>query len=286
MKSIRAQSILTVIAGASGLIVAIGVYGLTSPRRSAQSDPAVPTVLAAMDLSPGLTLAETHLKSVLRPMNGGSGGDFTQIRSVVGRVVEEPIAADAPILESALLPPGQRVAFRHRMPAGYRAIRVPAGEIGAVQDLLQPADRVDVVVTLKNEQGLPSSKVLLQNVEVLEVPRPEQTGEIRRSAAPEQSYVTLAVLPAEAEKLSLALSAGALQLLLRGPDDRQPIQTPGVSQDTLLPSQGTLYRAVEVIRGQQRRVERFGDNAERIGTDRTAEETPQRKTEQPEELDR
>lgn len=260
MNSNRTPLLLTTVAIISSLGVAIGIYGLTAPRSHAQIYSSI--VVAESKLDPGTVLASTHLRAAGYPKGEAPAGDFMRVESVIGRIVKEQIPVGSPILESHLLPLNQQNAFKYKLPAGYRAIAVPVGREICIQSLLQPGDKVDVVVTMKNEQRLPFSKLLIQNVEVLSAPDRKLEEELRRHPSQEGDSVTLAVLPSDAEKLSLALNAGTVQLLLRSYQDTATTQTPGVTQDTLLPGEGRAYRAVEVIQGNQRHVERFGEHVE------------------------
>ncbi len=259
--------VMWTVAIVCGLMAAAGAYWIILSQ-SAQEVQATsgaepqPLILAAADLVPGTVLAEKHLaENTAQEIPPGA---FTQRANVLGRTVREPIPQETPILESALVPAGRQVFLKESLPPGYRAIGVSVDTRGVLQQHVQPGDEVDVIVTMKDDQQIPSSKVLLQNVRVLASPE-MKTPEGSRAAPREEVPVILAVTPWDAEKLALALQVGTLQLLLRGPSDHRIVQTSGVTLDTLLPTQEggaakgmeTTYRPVEIIKGQQRQYERF-----------------------------
>ena len=198
-------------------------------------------------------------------------------RSLVGRIVKEEILAGKPVLEESLVPPDRAPLFSEVVPPGYRAIGVMVDGHGDSDRLMRSRDRVDVVVTMEDENGVPSSKILLQDVEILSMPDQSSVGQaVRPGANSDHLPVTLAVTPAEGEKLSLAMHIGTIQLLVRGHDDADTARTSGVTKDTLLPHDGassanaqgepaTTYRTVEIIKGQERHRERFRETSRNTG---------------------
>jgi pilus assembly protein CpaB len=116
---------------------------------------------------------------------------------------------------------------------GKRAVSVRASETGsdpAGNGLLRPGDYVDVVVTLRPEQGAPAaSVVLLQRVIVLAVgsetePQRFTDGRSGQGARDSERELTLSLNIEEMQLLSLARERGNLSVALRGPDDVKVVE--------------------------------------------------------------
>jgi pilus assembly protein CpaB len=109
------------------------------------------------------------------------------------------------------------------VPPGYRLKAVHADAVSAVGNLIQPGDRVDVLVYLKNFKGgaqMQATSTILQDIKVFAVndqwrPNDESGGE---SIATKN--VTLLLTPEQAERLTLASELGKVSLVLRSPDDQ------------------------------------------------------------------
>ncbi len=115
---------------------------------------------------------------------------------------------------------------------GKRAITVRASEAGsdpAGNGLLRPGDYVDVIVTLRDEQGhgAPSAVVLLQRILVLAVGSQTQAqgfAEGESKGFGQERELTLSLKVEEAQLLSLARERGTLSVALRGPGDSKVIE--------------------------------------------------------------
>jgi pilus assembly protein CpaB len=264
------------LAVASGLVTAVGIYQrLMTPRMTsmARTKQSVPVVVARMPLARGIVLTDSHLETIMMLRAQTPSGTFTDPQSLIGRLVKEPIAQRGPILETSLAPVGHRPLH---LAKGYRAVGVSVDARGGIQRFLESGDHVDVVVTMDDEEGVTSSRVILQDIEVLAVPERSDPN-MREGGSNEQVPVTLAVTPPDAEALSLAMHIGTIQLLFRGYADEQVAQTSGVTRDTLLPRVAAsmavnpmTYRVVEVIRGQDRVRQRFREGSA-VGPERAGE---------------
>ena len=270
----RGLALMLTLAVASGLVTATGIYQrLMAPRMTsmAKTKQSVPVVVARMPLIRGTVLTGSHLETVMMLRTQAPPGTFTDPQLLIGRLVKEPIAQRDAVLETSLAPVGHRPLH---LAKGYRAVGVSVDARGGIQRFLKSGDHVDIVVTMDDEEGMTSSKMILQDIEVLAVPELSDAN-MREGGSGEKVPVTVAVTPPDAETLSLAMHIGTIQLLFRGYADDQVAQTSGVTRDTLLPRDGMLqksagmgtaasmavnpmtYRVVEVIRGQERVRQRF-----------------------------
>lgn len=120
---------------------------------------------------------------------------------------------------------GQRApSFSARLAGGRRAITVPVDEVNSISGMLQPGDRIDLMLSAKRE-AKPLLLPLLQNVVILAtgaqaVPANDDgsPGTGRRS----YTTITLEVSPDEAQRVLAAREIGKIAALLRAPGDTQP----------------------------------------------------------------
>ena len=113
---------------------------------------------------------------------------------------------------------------------GYRAVSVPVDQVTANSGLVGPGDYVDVLLLASKEQELRSRgnetqslyvKTIAQNVRVLafndalQVDRYIEAQKKNKGFIPDNSAVTLEVLPVQANKIILANQLGILSMVLR-----------------------------------------------------------------------
>ena len=262
----KRQLLLTTGSVLAGLWVASGVFRhLTAPRPVAA--PAVQLAAATRDVERGTVFAPADLHLVPWPYATVPDGAFQDIGAILGRAARTHIPAESPVLESSLMPARTGAPLAASLPKGYRAIGVTVDSQDGMQRWLTPGDHVDVVATMHEGPyaALASSRILLQDSEVLALPDADQNATQHQAAGRGGVTVTLGVLPADAERLALAMHTGTLQLLLRHPTDAQALATSGVTSDTLLPegaaddssSAHPTYRSVELIAGRERTLQRF-----------------------------
>ena len=266
----RVVWLMLAVAVITGLVVADSLYRRLSQAPSGPSGPPaapeeIPVVVAKKALEPGTVLTaedlETSLETVPRLREEMPSGIFTQLRSLIGRRLKDEVPAGGLVLETSLASREEvtLAGLPQKVPSGYRAVGVFVDLRGGIQQFLRVGDHVDVVVTVE-EQTAPTvtesesfrptrrvvwSKVLLQDIEVLDVPGMteradtggRESGTFRADTNRERLPVVLAMSVPDAEKLSLAMQIGTIQLLKRGVEDKDILPTTGVTQDTLFAEQ-------------------------------------------------
>ncbi|HZZ28068.1 MAG TPA: Flp pilus assembly protein CpaB [Pirellulales bacterium] len=123
------------------------------------------------------------------------------------------------------------------IPHGYRVVAVPADAVSATGNLLQPGDRVDIVVSIKHGTISQSqvAKTILQNIRVFAINeqwRPTEGNKSDESIT--AKTVSLLVTPGEAETIALASELGHIRLVLRNPNDEQVADTSGTEENEIL----------------------------------------------------
>ena len=190
---------------------------------------AVPVVVAAVDLAWGTKLKKEMLKTVPFLKESLPAGYQSDSNALEGRVVIAALKEREPVLESRLAPKEVTVGgVSAVIKAGMRAVAVKGDKVIGISGFIQPGNRVDVLVTMKDPNTKNEiTKMVLSNVLVL------ATGteiEEKRDGKPNPVDVyTLEVDPEQAERLALAAAEGKLQFALRNATDTETVLTQGAT---------------------------------------------------------
>ena len=190
---------------------------------------AVPVVVAAADLKWGSKLTKEMVKTVPFLKESLPSGYMSDPEAVEGRVLVAPLKTHEPILESRLAPKDVTMGgVSAVIKRGMRAVAVKGDKVIGISGFIQPGNRVDVLVTMrdpltKNE----ITKMVLSNVLVLAA---GTEIEEKKDGKPQPVDVfTLEVDPEQAERLALAAAEGRLQFALRNATDTETVLTKGAT---------------------------------------------------------
>jgi len=234
----------TIVLYAALLVAAAATYGayhMLASMRDQSRVPTRPVVVAVKDVPEGITLDRLAVSTRNWPDAAVPVGAFSTIDSVVGRVTRIPVFNGEPIVPGRLAPTGSSAGLEQKIAPGTRAMAVRINDVAGISGLLQPNSRVDVLVTLAEDNSRTDSqmaKLFMENMRVLsvgtEVQR-DQDGKPNNATT-----VTLGVTPEEAEQLAVAMNKGSIQLVLRGYGDPDTVRTRGAtSRDVLALLRGT-----------------------------------------------
>jgi len=131
-----------------------------------------------------------------------------------------------------------------------RALSVRVNDVVGVAGFAVPGTRVDVLVTL-NRGDSSMSRAVVTNVQVLTAGTLYDQEQAKDGKPIPSTVVTLLLTPEDAERITLAQSAGGVTLVLRNPLDLIKTDTHGVHLASLM---GTPDPApvVKVEKGQRR----------------------------------
>ena len=183
-------------------------------------------LVAAGDLPPAQTVTKENLRwqpwpeSTLNPVYITRSSRSDAIDSLAGAIVRNHMAAGEPIQQGNLAP-------RHAgylstvLPAGKRAMAVHISPETTAGGFILPNDRVDVLHSDKNKDGLPTVNTILSNVRVLAIDQAvEDTNKNENSKANViGKTATLELDPTQAEILTAHGATGMLSLSLRSAAD-------------------------------------------------------------------
>jgi pilus assembly protein CpaB len=226
---------------ALALIIAMGgsfflynwLQGKNTPTELTKMDgdqvEAVTVVVAAANLNWGTKLKKEMLKTVPYMKASLPEGYFSDPAKLEGRVVVTPFKTTEPVLEYRLAPESVTTGgVSAVIQSGMRAVAVKGDKVIGISGFIQPGNRVDVLVTLKDPRNKEqTTKLVLSNVQVLATGTEVEENE-EGKPNPVDVY-TLEVAPEEAEKLSLAATKGQLQFALRNMMDTETVLTKGAT---------------------------------------------------------
>ncbi|MCA9125041.1 MAG: Flp pilus assembly protein CpaB [Planctomycetaceae bacterium] len=218
----RAKSlVLFVIAVGCGLAASIGVsqYMENAGGQAAQVETA--TILVAMtDINIGEKLDAQTVKLEDWPKDRVPEGAVFDFAEIEGKFPRTRMYAGEPILTAKLMGSSNSSAAQ-TIPKGFRVVAIKASVENAGGGLIQPGDRVDVLVLLRKSAEVPETgtRTILKDVNVFSVDGATERSVDENGQARTLSTVSLLLKPRQAESAMLASELGRLFLTLRRPDD-------------------------------------------------------------------
>lgn len=272
----RFMLIAGVLLAAVAFVAVLAFGGLGSP--TVDAPPAdVNVVVAAVDLTLGTELTADKLTTQPRPQADASG-TYQHPEELVGQIVRRAVPAGQALTASDFDTTAVAQIAGSIQP-GLVAIAIPLSKVDAVGALLQPGDRVDVLISMRdtdslNPQVMPNPnyghvspdgtvvdtnpyisvdefmnnttvKVVVQNVQVLAVMARsnDPNNGVTPNGVPEPDVVVvLAVSPQQSEVVRFAQLDGNVSLLMRAPGDSgaPDTTTSGITLKELVDHWGVL----------------------------------------------
>lgn len=197
---------------------------------------AVPVVVAKIPISWGTKITQEMV--VTKPYFESSlpKGHYKKIENVIGRVATAHLWEGDAILEHRMAPKTMRAGgVAAVLKPGKRAISVKGDNILGIAGFINPGNRIDVLVTIKDpKKKRDITKIVLEDLFVLASGR--QIHENNKGEPAPVDVYTLEVTPEQGERLTLAANKGRLQFALRGALDSDVVLTKGVTIPELLDS--------------------------------------------------
>lgn len=224
--------LLIVIALACGLVAAVGVARYMGENRSLAESPLVKILVAKREININEELNGDKLELVEWPQNRVPRGAVSEPQKLADTHARTRLYPGEPILLDKVVGAGESTDAL-KVPMGYRVVSVKVNMESSVSNLIQPGDRVDLVVVIRSPRES-LSKTILRAVRVFAV-NSETARSAEHSGVPQEvRAASLLVTPDQAEKLLMAAELGQLRLALRSPDDRSVEETVGCSYERLL----------------------------------------------------
>lgn len=243
MKQHRTLIVMTVAVITAGL-AALGVYQAVQrlPVRKVEME-TVPVVVATRAIPLGTRLTTDDLKVVAWPARTQMPGAFSNVPALLDRGVIAPIGPNEPVTAMRVAGPESGAGLPPIIPAGMRAISVRVNEVVGVAGFVLPGTRVDVLVAVgddgdESNRKQPMARTVVNNVQVLTAGTRYDQEESKTGKPQRSTVVTLAVLPADGERIALASNEGQLSLVLRNPLDVDAADTAGIKLAALMKGTG------------------------------------------------
>jgi pilus assembly protein CpaB len=206
--------------------------GASAPSAEAAAVPAGPKILVSRKALPVGTIVDAESftyqpwpKDLVQNAYYQEGQPDSNMQSLLGTVVRQPITAGQPLTRGSLVGPNDRGFLAAALGPGMRAVTVPVSTIGGVAGFVFPGDRVDVVLTQEVTGGgegppLKVSETVIRNIRVLATDqRTDTKGEDGKPVVKTFNNVTMEATPRIAEKIAVAQTLGTLSLSLRSLSD-------------------------------------------------------------------
>lgn len=194
-------------------------------RLSARSGPTEPVIelvkvaVATKPLKFGQPLTEDDVRVVDWPAVSRPKGTFPTMELLFdggdegGRTVLRRMEAGEPILTNKVTGFGQKATVAALLDPGMRAHTMPVDAANSVGGFLLPGTKIDVLLTVRDRNRGPNTRVLLQDLEVIAVDQDTDRDRIEARVA---RTVTVQGTPEEVSKLTLGATLGTLSITLRG----------------------------------------------------------------------
>lgn len=249
----RARVLMVVVALVLGAAAAFATYGyLAGVRRQAEADSqTVPVLVAKQDLPRGASADELMKSGAIEktrvPRRYVAAGALSTPASVSDRVLAVPVSKGEILTAQRFQYPSE-AGLAFAVPKDLVAVTVPVDEARGLAGLVKPGDRVAVMATVGGS-GNERTRITIPGARVLAVGRSTgvdkpntakqaQTtsigGQTTQGGQVPMANVTLALSPADAEKVVFAAEIGEVWLALLPATQSAAPPGPGQTVSTVL----------------------------------------------------
>ena len=231
------SSVLIMVAVGCGFVASLGVYQYLRAASDKEETKSVLVAIKEININQPLNEENVRVEQwPSRQIPQGSLGQLTQIEAKYARIRLYP---GEPILAAKVMN-WDDASSSLKVPKGFRAVSVKVTMDSSVSSLIEPGDKVDVIVVMKRSQDSPAmSKTILKLVQVFAVNTEMAKSPDKDKTLEEVRTISLLLDPEGAERLAMGQEMGTVRLTLRGPDDPLVDDTPGCSVDRLF-GRGTV----------------------------------------------
>lgn len=227
--------ILIIIALGCGLIFTIGISQVLGKPDTDGVD--TETIFVAIQNVPSYSKLNSELvRQEEWPTDKIPQGAARSIEEFDGLSPRYPLVPGEPIVLSKLSS-GNSMIAAERIPAGHQVLAVKVDKESALGGLVNPGDKVDVLVFIRGRSGADQIKTgtrtILRNITVFAVNDQMARDPDAEGTSIDAKTVSLLVLPEQSERLLLAKQLGIISLALRKPGDNVDVETSGAQPSDL-----------------------------------------------------
>lgn len=236
---------MLIVALIFGLIVAGAVFFYFRQLQQKAKVPPVEivTVMTAAKAIPARTIVtEEMIAGKQLPKTAVTDDMVKEGKEALGKVTVSAIIPGEVLLKPKFAEKGARMGLSFIVPRRMRAVTIQVSASTGIAGLLKPGDFVDVIGTFQFPQeeektALDMSITVLQNVQVLALDtgmEAKEEEEGKKATLPVYTYVTLAVAPKDAERVTLLLEKSPARLVLRPIKEKVKVISQGTTIYSLI----------------------------------------------------
>jgi pilus assembly protein CpaB len=234
----RVVAVLVAVALAVAATAALLAYAGGADRRAIADQQPVLVYVARARIAAGTRGEDAQNRGLIErttlPRKAVAGGAVRSLEQLAGRVAAVDIVPGEQLLATRWVGRGEAPGGGLlSIPEGHQAVSIALDPTRQVSGFVTPGDRVSVVVSLSLQsrgRSQRTSRFLLQDVAVLAVGATAPAAPAGRWGGQGPSTVTLAVRPADVERVVFAAENGSLYLALLPPGQR-PVPSRGRTID-------------------------------------------------------
>jgi pilus assembly protein CpaB len=206
------------LAGGAAYYVFAEVKAAKARLQPVKPLPTVDVAVAKAPLKFGMELTRKHVRMVRWPADAAPENGFTDIKELFAddgavRTALRRMEPNEPILKSKVTGFGEKVTVAALIEDGMRAFTLPVNAANSVGGFITPGARIDLFLTIPDRRKGPTTRLLMQNIEVVAV---DQNADPDRTEARVARTVTVQGTPEQVRELMLGTSLGAISIALRG----------------------------------------------------------------------
>lgn len=234
----RAGVLVLIFALFSGLIASATVMKYVKQLHTQQTvaKPMASVLVTKVSIPAGGSILANQVELAQRAVDGIPAGSIKSLKDAEGRVVRSTLYPGEIVLEERLIKRGSLGGLPSLIPKGMRAITLKVDDTIGVSGFIRPGNYVDVLTTVDIEGDVKETvtKTILQSIQVIATGNEIENADEDKKAKVVPTVTVLVNLD-QAERLSLAVNAGTIRLVLRNHEDLEPVLTEGVTLTSLIP---------------------------------------------------
>lgn len=213
-------------AAGGAAFLARGMLGGGTPHASATPETVAMSqvLVAASKLQPGQALVPADVRWQKWPASSVDSSFITHAAApnlqaaLDGTVLRVPVAEGQPLTTNEIVHANATGYMAAMLSPGMRAVSMSITTESGAGGFILPNDRVDIIMTRKDNSGGVVARTVLQNIRVLAVGQ-TVTQEKNQKTLADAKNATLELTPRQAEIVARAQAEGSLSLALRGLGD-------------------------------------------------------------------
>jgi pilus assembly protein CpaB len=229
------KSLLVIgLAAGCGLVAAVGAIQQMG-QAGAQGIESQSVVIATREININEPLNDQNVQVVEWPRERVPPGTVASADQLDKKLARVRLYPGEPILAGKLMDLDD-ASTSLKVPLGFRVASVRVTLESSVSNLIDPGDRVDVIMVLREGQDadISLSRTILKAVRVFAVNSEVAKNVEREKGLEEVHTVSLLLEPDQVETLAMAAELGVIKLALRSPDDPRVDETAGCTIDKIL----------------------------------------------------